>query len=155
MRIDTRIPENPVQPDGSAFVSASGEDTDADELPDAWELSIFEDDLSQLSGLDEADLDDDGLADIEEFALGTAPNDPDTDEDGLKDGAEVNEHKTDPKNGDTDNDGIADGDEISGENGFVTLANNADSDGDGLNDGDEVKNHSTDPLKKGYGWRRI
>ena len=46
MRIDTRIPENPVQPDGSPFVSASGEDTDADELPDAWELSIFEGDQS-------------------------------------------------------------------------------------------------------------
>ena len=128
-------------------MSASGEDTDADGLPDAWELSIFEDDLSQLSGLDQADLDDDGLADINEFSLGTAPNDPDSDEDGLKDGAEVSEYKTDPKSSDTDNDGITDGDEISGENGFVTLPNNADSDGDGLKDGDEVKNHSTDPLK--------
>ena len=147
MRIDTRIPDNPVQPDGSAFVSASGEDTDADGLPDAWELSIFEDDLSQLSGLDQADLDDDGLADIDEFSLGTAPNDPDSDEDGLKDGAEVSEYKTDPKSSDTDNDGITDGDEISGENGFVTLPNSADSDGDGLKDGDEVKNYSTDPLK--------
>ena len=90
---------------------------------------------------------DDGLADIDEFSLGTAPNDPVSDEDGLKDGAEVSEYKTDPKSSDTDNDGITDGDEISGENGFVTLPNNADSDGDGLKDGDEVKNHSTDPLK--------
>jgi hypothetical protein len=52
---------------------------------------------------------------------------PDSDGDGLSDGAEVNVHGTDPEDPDTDGDGLGDGDEI---NGFGT---------DPLDDGDAVE----------------
>ncbi|TET90192.1 MAG: PKD domain-containing protein [Methanomassiliicoccales archaeon] len=55
------------------------------------------------------DSDQDGLTDDEEEALGTDPNDPDTDNDGLSDLYEVGESGTDPTNPDTDGDGIIDG----------------------------------------------
>ncbi|RUM67233.1 MAG: hypothetical protein DSZ06_01690, partial [Sulfurospirillum sp.] len=71
-------------------------------------------------------------------------NNPDTDGDGLNDGAEVDHTKTDPKNPDTDGDGLNDGDE---KFKYKTDPNNPDTDGDGLNDGDEVNKYHTDPLK--------
>ena len=40
------------------------------------------------------------------------PSKPDTDNDGLTDGEEVNEHGTEPGNPDTDGDGLIDGDEL-------------------------------------------
>ena len=56
------------------------------------------------------DRDGDGLADFEEDELGTDPDNPDTDGDGLLDGTEVNgENPTDPLNADTDGDGLCDG----------------------------------------------
>jgi len=61
------------------------DDVDDDGLGDAWELSYFGD-LSQ--GAD-ADSDNDGLSNLEEFALGTDPTNPDTDGDGYSDGFEV------------------------------------------------------------------
>ncbi|MBL7471172.1 Ig-like domain-containing protein, partial [Robertkochia sediminum] len=61
---------------------------------------------------------------------GTDANDPDTDNDGLTDGAEVNTHGTDPTVADTDGDSINDGDEIT--NG--TDPTDADTDGDGNSD---------------------
>lgn len=59
------------------------------------------------------DSDGDDLADCTEFALQTDPSNPDTDGDGLTDGAEVLTHGTDPLNVDTDSGGVGDGDEIS------------------------------------------
>jgi hypothetical protein len=56
------------------------------------------------------------------------PNDPDTDDDGLSDGAEVNTHSTDPNDADSDNDGLDDGPEVNTHN---TNPNDADSDDDG------------------------
>ena len=84
---------------------------------------------------DPLNLDTDGLEDGAEVALGTDPFDPDTDFDGLFDGAEVNVHGTDPTNPDSDMDGLSDGDEV-----FLhgTDPTNPDSDGDGLPDGYEV-----------------
>jgi hypothetical protein len=55
------------------------------------------------------DIDDDGLTNDEEAALGTDPENADTDGDGLRDAAEVD--YTDPLNADTDGDGFSDGDE--------------------------------------------
>ena len=43
---------------------------------------------------------------------GTDPNDPDSDNDGLNDGDEVNIHNTDPNDPDTDGDGMEDGYEV-------------------------------------------
>ncbi|MDO5025117.1 MAG: putative Ig domain-containing protein, partial [Trueperella sp.] len=79
-------------------------------------------------------------------------NDPnaDSDNDGLTDKEEVEDHKTDPLNPDTDKDGLTDGEEINGDkNDFDDKSDpngkpgntdplNPDSDGDGVNDGDEV-----------------
>ena len=71
----------------------------------------------------------------QEGPIGTNPNDPDTDDDGLSDGAEVNTHHTDPLDPDTDGDGLKDGAEV---NIHGTDPLNADTDGDGLKDGQEV-----------------
>ncbi|MBF9010040.1 hypothetical protein ACUY25_10560, partial [Corynebacterium phoceense] len=67
----------------------------------------------------------DGLPDDKEKELGTDPNNPDTDGDGVNDGDEVSGDKnpfdndkdgkgdpTDPLNPDTDGDGVTDGDEL-------------------------------------------
>ncbi len=59
-----------------------------------------------------ADSDKDGLDDVREKELGTDPNNPDTDGDGLSDGDEVLIWKTNPLNPDTDGDGFKDGDEV-------------------------------------------
>ena len=99
------------------------------------------------------------------------PLDPDSDDDGLLDGAEVNTHGTDPLDSDTDEDGLLDGFEVAnsfdpltpGEqiqdpdaDGLSNLAeqaagtdpNDADMDDDGLLDGFEVVN-GFDPLTPG------
>ena len=89
------------------------------------------------------DSDRDGLTDDYEEKIGTDPNNPDTDGDGLKDGEEVNVYTTDPLNKDTDGDGLSDGEEVKTYN---TNPNNPDTDGDGLKDGEEVKTHRTNPL---------
>ncbi len=114
------------------------------------------------------DSDGDGLTDEQEVALGTNPNDRDTDDDGLEDGAEVNAHHTNPLLADSDGDGLNDGFEV--RNGFDPLAggeqgldpdadgltnleeqtagtdpNRADTDHDGLTDGAEVHTHHTNP----------
>jgi fimbrial isopeptide formation D2 family protein/uncharacterized repeat protein (TIGR01451 family) len=64
------------------------------------------------------DTDGDGLTDAEEALAGTDPRDPDTDDDGVRDGQEPN------WNSDTDRDGLIN-------------ARDADSDNDGLFDGTE------------------
>lgn len=91
-----------------------------------------------------SDKDQDGLTKREELELGTDPNNPDTDGDGLKDGDEVKKYNTDPKNPDSDGDGLKDGEEVFT---YKTNPAKADTDGEGLNDGDEVLKYKTDPLK--------
>ncbi|HLP15397.1 MAG TPA: OmpA family protein [Bacteroidota bacterium] len=90
------------------------------------------------------DTDNDGLPDKVEKQLGTDPENPDTDGDGLSDGDEVNKYHTDPLKADTDGDGLSDGDEV---NKYHTDPLKADTDGDGLSDGDEVNKYHTDPLR--------
>lgn len=90
-----------------------------------------------------SDRDKDGLTKREEQALGTDPNNPDTDGDGLNDGEEVNKYNTNPLNIDSDGDVLNDYNEIMS---FNTNPNNPDTDGDGLNDRDEIRTHLTDPL---------
>jgi hypothetical protein len=68
----------------------------------------------------EPDGDADGLSDVEEGALGTDPQDPDSDDDGLLDGVEDDtgfyvdsQHTgTDPLDFDSDDDGASDGAEV-------------------------------------------
>ncbi len=87
------------------------------------------------------DSDGDGLTNQEEQELGTDPNNPDTDSDGLFDGDEVRRYTTDPKNRDTDGDGLLDGEEVLR---FITDPKNPDTDQDNLIDGEEIR-RSTDP----------
>jgi outer membrane protein OmpA-like peptidoglycan-associated protein len=92
----------------------------------------------------DSDPDKDGLLTKFEKELGTNAKIPDTDGDGLNDGAEVNKYKTDPLKPDTDGDGIKDGGEVLR---FKTDPLKDDTDGDGLKDGVEVRQFKTDPLK--------
>ncbi len=95
------------------------------------------------------DSDFDGLSDAEEARLGTDPNDPDTDNDGLLDGREAGPGGTgtDPRKRDTDNDDLPDGLETSA-SGPGTSPVNPDTDGDGILDGVELSHTPTptDPL---------
>jgi len=114
------------------------------------------------------DGDGDGLSNVEEGELGTDPDDPDSDDDGILDGTEVRggnpanpddpqNRITDPLDPDTDDDllcdgsrsvtGVCTGGEDANDNGLretgepdtaETDALDADSDDDGLNDGLEV-----------------
>ncbi|MCB1121838.1 MAG: hypothetical protein KJT03_09840 [Verrucomicrobiae bacterium] len=64
-------------------------DGTGDGLPDAWE-DLFPDTLSSTVANDKnADSDDDGLTDYEEFLNGTFPDNPDSDGDGINDYSEV------------------------------------------------------------------
>ena len=89
------------------------------------------------------DTDADGVADgAEAFIYGTDPNLADTDGDGLVDGVEVYQYGCDPLDPDTDGDTLTDGEEI---NIYGTDPLDVDTDGGGEQDGDEVDN-SCDPL---------
>lgn len=100
------------------------------------------------------DQDLDGLSDELELEIGTDPNNPDTDGDGLPDGYEYLILGTDALKVDTDGNGIADSDEDFDNDSLSNLKeyeigtdpNNPDTDGDGLSDGDEVTVYHTDPL---------
>ena len=89
------------------------------------------------------DSDGDGLSDAEEMALGTDPNNSDSDSDSLSDEAEVNAHGTDPLSADSDGDMLLDDSEVA----LGTNPLNPDTDGDGSNDHAEINAGSspTDP----------
>lgn len=136
-------------------------DADSDGIPD------FQD--ADSTGAATLDNDGDGLSNLTELTAGTDPSNPDTDGDGLDDGAEVNTFGTDPNNPDTDGGGTNDGAEVaigsdplnnnsddgqdSDSDGLsdaieITLGTdpaNTDSDADGLSDGEEVNTFATNP----------
>jgi outer membrane protein OmpA-like peptidoglycan-associated protein len=97
-----------------------------------------------VNGSGSSDKDGDGLTKREEKELGTDPDNPDTDGDGLKDGEEVRTYITNPLNTDSDTDGLTDGEEVKT---YSTDPNKSDTDADGLSDNLEIKTHNTDPLK--------
>jgi outer membrane protein OmpA-like peptidoglycan-associated protein len=106
-----------------------------------WNFGIG---LTVVGSGGDVDSDGDGLTNREERELGTDKRNPDTDGDGLKDGAEVRTHRTNPLVADTDGDGLGDGSEV---NEYRTDPLKVDTDGDTLGDGDEVRQYKTDPLK--------
>jgi flagellar hook assembly protein FlgD len=69
----------------NATVNTSLIDTDNDGLPDCWENQYF----GNLNQGPNDDTDQDGLANIEEYQLGTNPDNADTDGDGISDGEEI------------------------------------------------------------------
>ena len=91
-----------------------------------------------------SDKDMDGLGRCLEDTIGTDPNNPDTDADGLNDGEEYLTYTTNPLQVDTDLDGLNDYDEVKV---YKTNPLMADTDSDGLKDGEEVTKYKTDPLK--------
>ena len=136
-----------------ALVLTKIDDSDVDDLPDAWELA-FAADLTVLSGLGGADSDGDNLTDLEEFNAnptglpnGLDPTNPDSDGDDLQDGAELagagDRPATDPTNPDTDGDTLTDGQE-SNTGTYVDADDTgsdptaADTDGDGYRDAFEA-----------------
>ncbi len=88
------------------------------------------------------DSDGDGLSDDQENAIGTDPQNPDTDADGLTDGEEVLKYVTDPLDADSDDDILSDGKEV---NVYGTNPLNPDTSGDGMKDGTAVS-LGLDPL---------
>ena len=119
-------------------------DSDGDGLSDGWESSNG---LDPLSGQGEdggaADIDGDGLTNLQEQSHGGNPRNADTDSDGLSDAREV-QFGANPSSADTDLDGLADGREVS--LGLDPLQ--PDTDGDGMNDEWEqrYRNAGFDPV---------
>ena len=128
---------------GGADPLAGVADTDADNLPDGYEMH-HAGNLTDLSGLAGNDFDTDGLTDLAEYTTHeTSPVTDDTDSDMSTDGNEVNTASTDPLIGDSDGDGLLDGVETNtgtfvDANDTGTDPNNTDTDGDLVSDGAEV-----------------
>jgi len=152
----------------TTFDEAMGAQPDFDEdgMPDAYEL-LHTTPPSTTALLPGDDLEHgeagDGLTNLQEYQLGTDPNDPDTDGDMLEDGPETtgvgSRPATDPTLADTDDDGLDDNVETNtgawvngGNTGTDPTA--TDTDQDGLRDGVETNtdafvsesNTGTDPL---------
>ena len=144
-------------------------DSDGDGMPDGWEIDwgrnsttgVLEVDPSKNDG--NLDADNDLLPNVWEFNKGTDPLNPDSDNDGLSDGAECFVgHRgkllggiyftedpdwiyfTDPLDQDTDGDGLSDHFEIN--NGIN--ASNEDTDNDELEDFEEINTIHTFPFRE-------
>jgi hypothetical protein len=81
------------------------------------------------------DSDGDNYLDAAELEVGLDPADPDTDDDGVADGDEVDIYLTDPFTADSDGDGLSDGGEL-----FDTRTDPLvwDTNGNGVSDGEEL-----------------
>ena len=117
-------------------LDSGGTDTDGDGLDTVEESEVH------LTDPLDPDTDNDGLNDGAEIALGSFPLLADSDGDTLDDGVEVNEHHTDPLSRDSDNDQLSDAAELQQHQTDPLLE---DTDSDGLFDGAELI-ANTDPL---------
>jgi Mg-chelatase subunit ChlD/sugar lactone lactonase YvrE len=106
------------------YTAAPDKDSDADELPDWWEVQYGLDpfDPTGINGM-LGDADADGLVNLYEYWSGTDPLNPDTDADGVGDGSE-----------DADGDGLTNRQEQD----LATRPDRTDTDDDGWSDGDEL-----------------
>ncbi|MHA1420408.1 MAG: right-handed parallel beta-helix repeat-containing protein, partial [Candidatus Heimdallarchaeaceae archaeon] len=124
---------------GSVDIYPIFPDSDNDKIADEWEI---------IYGLDtnhnDTYLDPDGdlLVNYYEFRNQTDPFDPDTDDDLILDGEEVDVYATNPISSDTDDDNLSDYQEIFT---FGTDPLKPDTDGDEMPDGWET-NNGLDPL---------
>ena len=171
-------PDNPLNGDGDDIIDAldsAKEDADGDGVPDQSDPANNNPcipDMNSSACQEGPDSDGDGLPDALEEAVGTDPNNADSDGDGVSDGEEVGGEPgnpadsdgdgtidaRDPDNGnpcapqmnnsacqegaDSDGDGLSDALEET----LGTDPNNADSDGDGAGDGEEVGSDPDNPL---------
>ncbi len=120
--------------DGYAQLAPGGVPTATDafaEFSIKLSLYLFQDD----------DIDNDGITNENEEALGTNPYEEDTDNDGISDYYEIEILKSNPLSYDTDRDGLSDGRELE----LHTDLNSADSDDDGLDDLQEVEISKSNP----------
>jgi hypothetical protein len=104
--------------DLGAYEYYNNPDMDGDGLLDSWEQQLIDanpnDGITTYAEVDpNADYDNDGLANKDEYARTTSPLNPDCDGDSLTDGAEVHTHSTNPLAADTDADKFGDAIEIS------------------------------------------
>ena len=111
-------------------------DTDGDGLPDKWEVDNGLNPLSSSDALQDGD--GDGLANAQEYGLGTNPNRSDTDGDGLPDKWEVDNGLNPLSSSDALRDTDGDSLTYAQEYGLGTNPNRSDTDGDGLSDGAEA-----------------
>ncbi len=120
--------------------AADDPDGDGDGMDDGWEVMFgMTCGMDPTVGDSAGDLDGDGLSNLSEYAAGADPCDPDTDDDGLCDGATSLFDGMTPicvAGEDMDGDGVVDPTETD-----PTLA---DTDGDGLDDPGEI-DAGTDP----------
>ncbi len=118
-------------------------DTDDDGIPDGFEA---ENGLDPLNPGDAGlDPDGDGLTNLQEFAAGTPADVADIDRDNLNDAGEV-QAGTDPYDPDSDDDELFDGDEV---NLYGTNPLDPDTDQGGTPDAIEVYIDRSDPLLPG------
>jgi hypothetical protein len=122
------------------YVTLTGQDDDGDGLDNALENGTgFTSGFSYGTDPNDADSDDDGLNDGAEVSLYfTNPLAPDTDADGLSDSFEINTNGSDPLLKDTDGDLLYDGNEQS------VLVTESDHDGDGFSNRVELA-YNSDP----------
>ncbi|WP_308989830.1 LamG-like jellyroll fold domain-containing protein [Roseibacillus persicicus] len=148
--VETGGPGSPTDP--------NSDDSDGDGFPDALEIEKGLDPTADGSvgesspGADDGphgplgDLDNDGLNNGDEIDnYLTDPRNPDSDDDDLLDGAEI-DAGTDPADPDSDKDGLTDGDELNASIGSAFLSDpiKRDSDNDGVSDPREIAD-GTDP----------
>ena len=121
----------------------AGGDTEANAIIDGgvvWHWAAGVAPIIVSAGGAPVDSDGDGLTDRFEEEIGTDPYNPDSDQDGLNDGEEVNSWKTDPLNRDTDYDLLLDGEEV---HKHRTDPRDPDTDDGGVKDGHEVNDDGT------------
>jgi PKD repeat protein len=113
----------------SATTPSLAPDSDADGLPDSWEMQYF----SSLAEPASGDPDNDTLSNLQEYQAGTNPIAADTDGDALTDAQELGTVQTNPTLADSDGDGMSDGAEV----GFSFDPRAADQDSNGTLDGQD------------------
>ncbi len=99
--------------------------------------------ITYVTGSSESDADNDAVLKKDEVAIGTDPDNPDSDWDGLNDGEEIITYNSNPLNRDSDMDGLSDHDEVKI---HFTNPNFNDTDKDAISDFEEVTNYGTNPL---------
>lgn len=140
------------------FTSPFSSDSDEDGMPDNYEILYASHDPNDPTDAQE-DPDNDNLVNLDERAMGTHPENPDTDGDSLLDGDEINRYYTNPlqpdANFDMDGDGLTNVEEV---DIYGTNPGDPDSDHDGYTDKEEI-NAKSDPLdpnsipkERSYNW---